>query len=245
MFRAYNPTADYHFFTISFVEFANAVEHGYRDETTGRNGFAVYDYGAPGTVPIHRMYNPNNGRHYYTLSNPEVTYLASIGWRYEKDDGAMYAAAGVSGATEIFRLYNNNSGVHLYTQDPAVKDSILQQFPGIWVKHDSVGFAYALSSGSSGAATAAAIAPVIATTESQIRAPLAPTVFSDSPDSPLAVSPAPNDTQPDSRDDPPPAEPIKLPEISRPSAIVQAGAAELGALDRAFAASDELSLWEA
>lgn len=140
MYRAYNPTADYHFFTISFPEFANAVANGYQDEATGQPSFAVPDSRRVGSVPIHRLYNPNNGRHYYTYDSNERDGLVTVGWRYEKDEGNIYTSQ-VSGTTEIFRLYNNNSGAHLYTADANQKDGILTQFPGIWVQHNSLGFA--------------------------------------------------------------------------------------------------------
>lgn len=144
MYRAYNPTADYHFFTVSYAEFVNAVTYGYNDESTGRTGFEVLDNLTSTTFPIHRMYNLTNGRHYYTLNDGERDFLVSIGWRFEKEEGFM-SATPQPGATEIFRLYNNNSGVHLYTESAAVKDAVLAQFPGIWVQHSSLGYGYVYS----------------------------------------------------------------------------------------------------
>lgn len=145
MFRAYNPTADYHFFTLSFPEFANAVANGYHDESSGQPGWGIPDSRRSGSVPIHRLYNPNNGRHYYTYGDGERDQLVSLGWRYEKDEGNIYTTQ-VAGSTEIFRLYNYNSGAHLYTESAAQKDAILAQFPGIWVKHNSLGYGFLASS---------------------------------------------------------------------------------------------------
>lgn len=144
MLRAYNPQADYHFFTTSQVEFANAVAHGYRDESTGQSGFAALSTAVNGATAIHRLYNPNNGRHYYTASDAELSFLLRVGWRYEKDEGFINPAP-VTGATEIFRLYNKNSGVHLYTQSAANKDAILSNFPGIWEQHSSLGYAFIIN----------------------------------------------------------------------------------------------------
>lgn len=155
MYRAYNPTADYHFFTISFPEFGNAVGNGYRDESSGRPGFAVLDNLTAESTSIHRMYNLNTGRHYYTLSDGERDFLVTVGWRFEKEEGFM-SASPVMGATEIFRLYNRNSGVHLYTENPAVKDSILARFPGIWEQHQSLGYAFSFGAPAASAAATAA-----------------------------------------------------------------------------------------
>lgn len=150
MYRAYNPTADYHFFTTSAGEFSNAVAHGYRDETTGRPGFAVLAAQAAGSTAIHRMYNPNSGRHYYTLGDGERSFLVSQGWRYEKDEGFMYPTQ-VAGTTEVYRLYNRLSGTHLFTEDASQKNAILTQLSFAWTQHTSLGFAFAASA----AATAA------------------------------------------------------------------------------------------
>jgi hypothetical protein len=141
--RAYNPNADYHFFTTSTAEFNNAVAAGYRDETAGQPGFQVVSDYAAGTALIHRLYNLTTGRHYYTVSAGERDSLVRIGWRFEKDEGFMAVGPG-AGLTEVFRLYNRNSGVHLYTENAASKNSILAAFPGIWEQHSSLGFATAI-----------------------------------------------------------------------------------------------------
>jgi hypothetical protein len=143
--RAYNPRTDYHFFTMSQGEFDNAVRAlGYRDETTGRPGFAVATGPAPLTHAIHRLYNPNNNRHYYTADSFERDVLVSIGYRYEKDEGFIFTTQ-VPGSSTIYRLYNNNSGTHLLTESAAQRDAILAQFPGIWVRHADFGFAFPVS----------------------------------------------------------------------------------------------------
>jgi hypothetical protein len=143
MNRAYNPNADYHFFTIAAAEFTNAVNAGYHDETAGRSGFSVLDNLLANTTPIHRLYNLTSGRHYYTLNDFERDVLVSIGWRFEKDEGFMYTAP-AAGTTTIYRLYNSNSGVHLYTENATTKSTILATFAGIWVEHSALGNAFAV-----------------------------------------------------------------------------------------------------
>lgn len=141
MYRTYNPTANFHFFTTSQTEFQFALAHGYRDETTARSGFAVATSQLPGSLPLHRLYNPNKGSHYYTTNDSERDYLLAQGWRYEHDEGFIFTSQ-VSGTVEIYRLWNKDTGVHIFTESPAVRDAVLQAFPGIWLLHTSVGFAY-------------------------------------------------------------------------------------------------------
>jgi hypothetical protein len=164
-YRAYNPNADYHFFTTNRGEFTNAVAAGYRDETTGQQGFSIpADYVAGATI-VHRMYNLSNGRHYYTLNSAERDILVQTGWRFEKDEGFMFTSPG-AGRVEVFRLYNTITGVHLYTENAAIKTAILAQFPGTWVQHDSLGFAQIASATPPAApVVAAASSPVIDTGE--------------------------------------------------------------------------------
>jgi Calx-beta domain-containing protein/uncharacterized protein DUF5648 len=144
MYRAYNPNAFYHFFTTSLAEFNNAVAAGYNDESNPpccTIPFYVPNVAQSGVSVLSRMYNPNNGRHYYTANPGERDSLMGVGWAYEKDEGFIFGSQ-AAGTTEIFRLYNNISGVHLYTASEAQKDAILAQFPGIWVQHTSLGYAY-------------------------------------------------------------------------------------------------------
>jgi subtilisin-like proprotein convertase family protein len=143
MYRSYNRIADYHFFTLSTLEFSSAVQHGYQDETTSRPGFAVPLLSLYGTASIHRMRNPYSGRHYYTANTTERDFLRRIGWVYEKDEGNIFNQP-VSGSVEVFRLYNNLTGSHLFTENVAMKNSVLATFPGIWVQHSSLGYAFPL-----------------------------------------------------------------------------------------------------
>lgn len=139
-YRAYNPNADYHFFTTNRGEFTNAVAAGYRDESQGQQGFSIPTDYVSGASIMHRMYNLSNGRHYYTLNDAERDALVEAGWRFEKDEGFMFTTPG-TGRLEVFRLYNRNTGVHLYTENAAVKSAILAAYPGIWEQHDSLGYA--------------------------------------------------------------------------------------------------------
>lgn len=141
MYRLYNPNANFHFFTTSKAEFDALVRIGLRDESTGQGGFSVAEDGAEGAAPLFRMYNPNKGTHYYTTNAGERDFLLTRGWNAEGTVGNVFNTK-FPGTTELFRLYNNDSGVHLFTTDTGTKNGILAAFPGIWVQHDNVGFAF-------------------------------------------------------------------------------------------------------
>lgn len=174
MFRAYNPNAQYHFFTLNKAEFDITVAAGYQDESTGQDGFSLFPSPVDFSTPLYRMYNLQTGRHYYTTNKGERDFLLAlvpapltgedkrtVGWRYEGEAGHLYPSQ-QPGSVELFRLYNNISGTHLYTDSPTVRDAVLAipgppGNPDPWELHTSVGWAF-FSPGSSTASSASASA---------------------------------------------------------------------------------------
>ena len=74
------------------------------------------------TVPMHRLYNPNTGEHFYTGSEKERDNLIETGWKYE---GIAWNAP-VSNGTQVYRLYNPNSGDHHYTMSQDENDMFVE-----------------------------------------------------------------------------------------------------------------------
>jgi hypothetical protein len=155
MYRAYNPIANFHFFTTSKAQFDNALANGYRDETTGRPGYSVLSSHVAGSVPLYRLYNLQRGFHYYTADPVERQILVNmvpvtsesfgrIGWRDEGIEGYVYTAS-QSSATPIYRLYNRDAGTHLFTESLESKSAILQQFPLSWREESRMGYAFLAS----------------------------------------------------------------------------------------------------
>ena len=65
----------------------------------------------PDSVNMFRLYNENNGEHFYTSSTKEAKSLINGGWKYE---GVAWVAPKES-SIPVYRLYNYNSGEHHYT----------------------------------------------------------------------------------------------------------------------------------
>lgn len=193
MYRTYNPADEYHFFTISQAEFNFVVNvlH-FTDESTNNAGFAVLTGPVANATSIHRLYDPNNGEHYYTTNNAERDFLIAHGWNNENEEGAIYTSQ-QPGTTEIYMLYNNISGEHLFTESAATMDTILNQFPGIWVQQTSLGYGYAVpaptaSSQPTSAPESATLSPLAAAETSPALPPAAATAVATQP----AVAVAPN-----------------------------------------------------
>ncbi|MDR2833832.1 MAG: C39 family peptidase [Streptococcaceae bacterium] len=82
-------------------------------------------------INMHRLYNINNGEHFYTANTYERDYLTRVGWSYE---GIGWVAP--STGHPVYRLYNANSGGHLYTLNSYEKDSLVK----IGWKYEGIGW---------------------------------------------------------------------------------------------------------
>ena len=73
-------------------------------------------------APVFRMYNPNSGEHFYTLSSVERDALIQATWNYE---GISWYIDETQSGDPLFRLYNPNTGDHHYTTDAAERDALI------------------------------------------------------------------------------------------------------------------------
>jgi uncharacterized delta-60 repeat protein len=174
-FRAYNPQANFHFFTTSVSEFQGVQPNGYNDESSGRGGFSLVATAQPGFTPLFRLYNLQKGYHYYTASVAEKDFLLSlnppstdpnfgkVGWRFEGSPGFI-ADTQQAGTNQVFRLYNKTSGAHLFTENPAVRAAVLQSPE--WEEHAPLGFAFLVDDAEPAEATASPPPGLPAQTES-------------------------------------------------------------------------------
>ena len=48
-----------------------------------QEGIAFYSCTVSGRVPVYRLYNPNNGQHFFTKTISEKNALVKAGWKYE------------------------------------------------------------------------------------------------------------------------------------------------------------------
>lgn len=80
---------------------------------------------------VYRLYNPNAGQHFFTISATERDNLLSHGWGYE---GVGWIAP--KSGTAVHRLYNPNSGEHFFTVSVFERDNLVKAG---W-KSEDVGF---------------------------------------------------------------------------------------------------------
>ncbi len=106
----------------------------------------AFDKAKPLTVviakanPMHRLYNPNSGEHFYTKDLNENDTLVELGW---KSEGIGWVAPidKAAGNRPVYRLYNPNAGDHHYTMNENEKNvltSIGWKYEGIgWYSYDN------------------------------------------------------------------------------------------------------------
>ncbi len=94
-----------------------AAVHGAQEFTV-----TVLQEGQTASVPMHRMYDPNSGEHFYSGSELERDFLVEAGWHYE-GVGFNFPVEGAP----VYRLYEPVNGEHLYTMDEAEKNKLLDE----------------------------------------------------------------------------------------------------------------------
>ncbi len=101
-----------------------AIE-GNMSERVGRRSYSigwsrVTGYARPkydSADAVFRVYNPNNGEHFFTTSAVEVDRLVDFGWN---DEGIAWYSP--STGDTVYRLYNPNVGDHFYTASASERD---------------------------------------------------------------------------------------------------------------------------
>lgn len=73
---------------------------------------SLYPAAAKRNASLFRLYNSNNGEHFYTDNTKEAENLKNLGWNME-GSGWVAPLTGES----VYRLYNPQSGEHHYTAD--------------------------------------------------------------------------------------------------------------------------------
>ena len=76
---------------------------------------------------VHRMYNPNSGEHFYTVSDEERDNLISLGWNYESEC-SFTAPAPSDDTLPVYRLYNPSGDEHRFTTDTTEVETLYNDF---------------------------------------------------------------------------------------------------------------------
>lgn len=127
VYRVYNPglpASAQHLYTTSTAEYADLItHHGWLGEGVQ---FYVPAAGKTGktnkgnsTRPVHRLYNPYTGAHFFTADDHEYKALRGS-WR---DEGVAWHVDD-DGDAIVLRGYNAATGEHLYTIDQHEMDTM-------------------------------------------------------------------------------------------------------------------------
>ena len=72
--------------------------------------------------PVYRLYNPNNGEHFYTINLKEAETLISKGWSSE----GILGYAVDHGDYPVYRLYNSKAGDHMFTRSITERNNLIK-----------------------------------------------------------------------------------------------------------------------
>jgi uncharacterized protein GlcG (DUF336 family) len=139
LLQSFNPNAGLHFYTTSEFEHSVVVRRGHVEEASNRTGIDQLLNQEPGSLPVLRLHNPNNGQHYLTLNPGERDFLVAAGWLDEGTQHFLFPAFEAD-TVAVNHLYNTISGDHFFSGSDAELAAVLAQ-PG-WVMHGQLGFGY-------------------------------------------------------------------------------------------------------
>jgi surface protein len=105
---------------------------GWDNETMAGTWYTASTIPAAAPLPVYRLYNPNSGEHFYTLSEVERDATVAAGWN---DEGIGWYAPD-DAASPVYRLYSgtdhhytkDDEGVAFYSADPEDGIALLRQF---------------------------------------------------------------------------------------------------------------------
>jgi len=100
----------------------------------------VFPNQAAGTVPLHRLFNPTSGDHFYTTDDKERNNAA--GYNSEGDACFVFPNQ-AAGTVRFHRLFNRRSGDHFYTTSDSERDNVTNLHDSIdsLHRHDSAALA--------------------------------------------------------------------------------------------------------
>ncbi len=120
VYRLYNTFTGEHLLTADHNEYVTLRRDYYGSWRGEGEGFTVNPKDAEESAPVYRLYNPNNGDHFYTESEAEVASLEALGWHNES---IGWRSVGEDEGIPVYRLYNpfmtgnQGRGNHLWTTD--------------------------------------------------------------------------------------------------------------------------------
>ena len=118
----------------------------------------AYPTQAAGTLPVHRFWSDQIGKHFYIMGDSERDRIAAKYpgiWRYETVAWYAYPAQ-VAGTQPVGRFWSDQLMGHFYTITQAEIDRIAAKYPGIWNYETVAYWAFTTPPGALRAATASA-----------------------------------------------------------------------------------------
>jgi|GEM_PF-329211 len=149
VYRFWSPILKRHFYTINVAERDLLIaEHSQAWTYEGPVYKAASSAFQAGLKPVYRFWSPVAQTHFYTISEDEKNYLVdkySEVWSFEAV--AFYAypeGAQPADSVPVYRFWNAVDSTHFYTVDPSERDTLIREYPGVYLYEGAVFYAYRL-----------------------------------------------------------------------------------------------------
>jgi hypothetical protein len=147
VYRFWSPILVSYLFTIGAAEKQTLIDQ-FSDVWTfeGIAYFAMSDGRDPNAVPVYRFWSPVHSSHFYTISEDERDMLLrNFQGVWMLEGLAFYAfpeGRQPLEACPVYRLWSATLGCHFYTASAAERDTLIRQFPNVWMLEGVAWYAY-------------------------------------------------------------------------------------------------------
>jgi hypothetical protein len=135
--RFWSPVLRRHFYTINPAERDKLIKQYPKIWTYQGPAFqAATTPNTPGLAPVYRFWSVKAQDHFYTIDKAEkdllVAKYAKI-WQFEGVAFYAYPEGAQPAASQpVFRFWQPRDNAHFYTIDPAERDRLLKENPGVY-----------------------------------------------------------------------------------------------------------------
>jgi hypothetical protein len=149
VYRFWSPVISRHFYTIDPAERDHLIgEYSHAWTYEGPVYKAATSAFQAGLKPVYRFWSPKGQSHFYTIDEGERDQLMKDFpdfWAFE--GVAFYAypeGAQPAEGMPVYRLWKPGDSSHFYTMDPAERDTIMREYPDVYIDEGVAFYAYRL-----------------------------------------------------------------------------------------------------
>ncbi len=150
VYRFWSPRISQHFYTASAREKDKLITEFPLSWTYEGIAFAAFRDGSQaGTVPLYRLWSPQDNAHYFTLDKGQRDKLLASPEKVWMSEGIAFylypVASHPAGTSAVYRFWSPTVSEYFFTMNTAERDHLRTAYPSsIWTYEDEAWYAFAV-----------------------------------------------------------------------------------------------------